>query len=85
MRQNGDESHLAQMFRDTEVWLERYGKGEFCFDQSVEAYGANAAWHGETCIPEGYVRTRWNDTLEVLAYIDDRDVAAQNVIVCRKP
>ena len=22
------------------VWLERYGNGEFCFDQSVEAYGA---------------------------------------------
>jgi SAM-dependent methyltransferase len=85
MRNNGSESHLAAMFREADVWLERYSKGDFCFDRSVDAYGANADWHGETCIPETYVRTRWSDRVEVLDFIDDRDVSPQNVIVCRKP
>jgi hypothetical protein len=36
-------------------------------------------------IPERYVRTRWSDRMEVLDFIDDRDVSPQNVIVCKKP
>jgi hypothetical protein len=34
------QSHLPTMFKDTGHWLAAYAAGEFCFDTSVESYGA---------------------------------------------
>jgi SAM-dependent methyltransferase len=75
---------LAPMFDDADTWLARYDRGEFCWDTSTEVYGDLAPHFGEACIPEEYVRRHWSQRLEILDYIDARNVAAQNVIVARR-
>jgi SAM-dependent methyltransferase len=77
-------SSLAKTFHDTDAWLARYDRGEFCFDSSEEIYGSSSSWHGEACIPKHYVLSNWSPRLEVLDFIDDRSVAPQNVVVARR-
>jgi SAM-dependent methyltransferase len=75
---------LAAIFAETEDWLARYDRGEFCYDSSEEIYGDLVSSFGEACIPEEYVRRHWSKRFEILDYIDDRSVSAQNVIVARR-
>ena len=75
------QSHLPTMFQPTETWLERYDAGELCFDSSRDSYGDISWYLGETCIPEPYVRRVWAERLEIVDYVVDRAVCAQNVIV----
>jgi SAM-dependent methyltransferase len=73
-------AHLPTMFRDTDAWLARYDRGEFCF----ESYGdEHSPWHGEACVPKEYVLRHWPQRLKVLDFLDDRGVSRQNVIVAR--
>jgi SAM-dependent methyltransferase len=72
---------ISDLFRDTDAWLERYDRGEFCFDSSEETYGSISWYLGETCIPEEYVREHWSRSLEVLDYFNDAGVTDQNIIV----
>jgi SAM-dependent methyltransferase len=78
------EGRLSTIFSDTDAWLARYDRGEFCFDSSAEIYGDLSSWYGEACIPEQYVLNHWSKRLEVLDYVDDRGVLAQNVVVARR-
>jgi SAM-dependent methyltransferase len=74
------QTHLPTMFQPTDEWLARYDAGEFCFDSSQESYGDISWYLGEACIPEAYVRARWRG-VNVVDYVNDRDVSPQNVIV----
>ena len=70
------------MFVDTEAWLARYDRGEFCFDSSADVYGELAAFFGHACISEHYVRDWWSQLFEVIEYRND--LIDQPVIVARK-
>jgi SAM-dependent methyltransferase len=79
------QNHLPTMFKETDYWLEAYDRGEFCFDTSVESYGAVSSYLGEACIPKGYVTKHWNGPLQLVDFIEDRTVCPQNVIVATRP
>jgi SAM-dependent methyltransferase len=85
---HGGEQHrfseyLSVIFEDTASWLDRFDRGQFCFDSSA-FYGEQQSWFGEASIPEDHVRKHWTGKLEVLDYIDDRGIDLQNVIVARR-
>ena len=73
----------ANVFKDTEASLDGYDSGRFCYD----GFGVEGRWSfwGEACISRAYVERRWSEMFNVLDYIEDRKVCAQNVIVARKP
>ena len=76
----GRPGFVHEAFLDTERWLTRYDRGEFCFS------GRPADPHfGDACVPERYVREVWAKWFEVLDYICDPARCAQNVVVTRKP
>jgi SAM-dependent methyltransferase len=76
------EPHRKTRFLDTEAWVARYDRGEFCFDTTIEAFGEDVAKQfGDACIPEVYVRDKWSELFEVLEYRDD--LLVQSLIVCR--
>lgn len=77
------QAQLQMMFQDTDAWLERYDRGEFCFDNSTETHGG-ISWYGEACISKKYVVDHWSQRLDILDYLDDRGVSPQNVIVARR-
>jgi SAM-dependent methyltransferase len=79
------QNHLPTMFKDTDHWLEAYDRGEFCFDTSVESYGAVSSYLGEACIPKQYLTRHWNGPLQIVDFIEDRTVCPQNVVVAVRP
>lgn len=68
-------------FQETDSWLARYDRGEYCFD-TIESYGEAAQRYGEACIPKEYVLRNWTQTLDVLDYINDPSISEQSVVVC---
>jgi SAM-dependent methyltransferase len=78
------QTDLQPVFLDTDAWLARYDRGEFCYDSSPEAFGEVARWFGEACIPKDYVLDHWSQRFEILDYLADRSVAKQNVVVARR-
>ncbi len=78
------QQYLPTMFQNTEQWLADYDRGRFCFDTSVESYGAVSSYLGEACIPKGYVLEHWTKYFTFLDFIQDRNMCPQNVIVVRK-
>jgi SAM-dependent methyltransferase len=57
-----------------------YDAGRFCY-----AAGETNPDYGYACISERYARVRWLQHLDVLDYIADRAVGAQDIIVARRP
>ena len=78
------EAFAAQLFGDTESWLARYDRGEFCHEPAGSP-GLATEFSGETVISEQYVRREWSKLFDVVDYIDDRSVCAQTIIVARHP
>jgi SAM-dependent methyltransferase len=75
---------LRRVFLDTDAWLARYDRGEFCFDTSAETYKGTAWFQGETCIPKKYVLEHWSQKLDVLDYLEDRAILNQNIVVAQR-
>lgn len=81
--------NLSTIFQDTAGWLAKYDRGEFCFEpydaaKHERAFVDGVPSHGETCIPERYVRDHWTRYFEFSEFIDDRRRCQQNVIVMKK-
>ncbi|MBN2577686.1 MAG: methyltransferase domain-containing protein [Pirellulales bacterium] len=74
----------ASAFPDTQHWLAAYDRGEFCHTPTGGGVNLSESFYGETCIPKAYAATRWSDRFQLLDFIDDRAICAQNVIVARK-
>lgn len=73
----------SRAFLDTEAVLADYDAGRFCHTQLVDS-GEWSYW-GETAIPKNYVMAKWPECgLEIVEFVDDRSLCAQNVIVARK-
>ena len=77
----------ADAFRETDEWLARYDRGEYCFQGLDNTAGGpllTSEFCGETLIPPAYVNRVWNSYLEVVEYESDRSRCSQDVIVGRK-
>lgn len=76
-------SHRA--FVETESWLARYDRGEYCHAPTGGGDALPSDYYGDTCISETYVRRRWSDRFEVLAYLEaDGEWLYQNLIVAQR-
>jgi SAM-dependent methyltransferase len=74
----------SQAFADTDGWLERYDRGEFCHDATGGGPGLPDSFFGETLIPPAYVDRVWTRWFSVRDYISDPAQCAQDVIVAVK-
>ena len=77
---------LLRTFVETQAWLARYDRGEFCHDSVGGGEVLSSSFYGETCIPEAYVRRRWTAWFEISNYVEaSSDGIWQDVIVARRP
>jgi SAM-dependent methyltransferase len=60
----------AAAFDDLPKYLDRYEKGEFCFDPMGSGGNGLTAVYGEAVIPPDYVRSRWGKYFSHTEYID---------------
>jgi SAM-dependent methyltransferase len=86
-RRGGDLLHDGAFaaFAQTDEWLERYDRGEYCYSGTGGGDVLDPKFYGEACIPEAYVRRRWTDRFEFLEYLPYGRRLRQDAIVVRKP
>jgi len=76
---------MLQAFNPAHQWLERYDRGEFCFEPTGGGQELASSFYGEACVSEAYVRSHWENYFEVCEYLlGGRGRVAQNVIVARR-
>jgi SAM-dependent methyltransferase len=87
LRSKGSRDAFAQgtvhAFLDTDQYLADFDAGRFCYSPVGGGDILEPSLFGETCIPRGYVLSRWTDRFQFVDYIEDRSRCPQNVIVVR--
>lgn len=72
-------------FKETEAWLARHDRGEYCHSPVGGGDALSTDYYGETSIPEAYVRRRWSDRFKVREYINaDGEWLLQDLIVAQR-
>jgi hypothetical protein len=61
-----------------------YDAGEYLYSATGGSSYRSADFYGEAVIPEGYIRSRWTEFLQVADFVDDRIVLPQALIVLQK-
>ena len=75
---------LANSFVDTEAAYAAYDAGEYLYAATGGGPSRPADFYGEALIPEAYVRRQWTKSLRFVAFVDDRSVMPQALIVMQK-
>jgi hypothetical protein len=76
---------LSKSFVETEAALAAYAAGEFLYAPTGGGPALPSEFYGEAIIPEAYVRRNWTASLNLVAFVDDRSVVPQALIVMQKP
>ena len=76
----------AASFLDTEAWLQRYDRGEFCFDIAGSGGKDLVGFYGEAVVPERFVTKAWGRFFSTVGMITTEEHGAfdQNVIYAAK-
>jgi SAM-dependent methyltransferase len=75
---------LAQSFVDTEAAFAAYDAGAFLYAPTGGGPALPSTFYGEALIPEAYVRRQWTKFLRFVAFVADRQVMPQALIVMQK-
>jgi hypothetical protein len=75
---------LARSFVDTEASYRAYDAGEYLYSPTGGGSYRSPDFYGEAVIPEGYVRSRWTESLRLVAFVDEPHVLPQALIVMQK-
>jgi SAM-dependent methyltransferase len=76
---------LARSFVDAEAAFADYDRGQYIYAATGGGPSLPSDFYGEALIPEAYVRTRWTPFFQFVAFVDDRAVLPQALIVMQKP
>ncbi len=77
----------ANAFKDSQSWLDRYDRGEFCFDAAFsDGAGRPEDYYGEAVVPGAYAETHWGRFFESVRFTpaDKHRKFDQSVIAARK-
>lgn len=77
----------ATSFVDTPAWLDRYDRGEFCFDAPHISPDWPGVYYGEAAAPEGFVLRTWAPFFEEVRFTSAAEHGRfdQSLITARKP
>ena len=76
----------AASFLDTDAWLDRYDRGEFCFDIAGSGGKELVGFYGEAVVPQSFVTKAWGKFFSTVGMITTQEHGAfdQNVIYAKK-
>lgn len=77
----------ANAFRDSQAWLDKYDRGEFCFDAAFsDGAGRPDDYYGEAVVPGAYAEKHWGRFFESVRFTpaDKHRKFDQSVIAARK-
>lgn len=77
----------ARAFVDTEDWLARYDRGEFCFDAPHMTPAWPGVYYGEAAVPEQFVRKHWGAYFDRIRFLpaEKQPRLDQSLITAAKP
>lgn len=63
----------AIAFMQSDDWLSRYERGEFCFDAPHLSPDWPGVYYGEAAVPRHYIETRWAECFAEVRFLDDHE------------
>jgi SAM-dependent methyltransferase len=76
---------MGRAFLETEEWLARFDRGEYCYAGTGGGENRSADFYGEACIPRPYVEDRWSNRFWLRDFLSPADAGlVQSVIVAQK-